>query len=970
MRLAIAASGCCILLAACDQTRAPASAARPAAQFKSSAAADSILSFGEAVYKQSQYDSATTILSHGRDVAVAAGDSSAVARADTWLGLTAWKQGKHARARTLGEGALAMKLRLGLKRDLFRSYNALGLLAWTEGRYADAETLYGKAKQSAEAVNDSVSIAKAIANLGLVHDELGEFGRARGEFQVLNVTAHSAHDTVAEGNSLANLGMVEVHDGNPSAAIDWLQRARALYSAVNSPGGQDAVLGQMGSAYASMGELQKAIVYMDSAVADARAHGLVREQAEDLQIYAELMGEAGDQQAAIRHLARARKLADSAGLASRAGDIALAQARAEAAVSRTDLAIAKAREAVAIHRTSGARLEELKDRLLLAEIAQGGGQADQAQAELRAANEISRGLALPIAAEHVALGTARVADLAGDASSVLRALPGNLTFSRMGLQAGAEAEALRARAFARLKQWPEAAAEGKRAIASLETIRAGLGEGPLRAAFTSDRALVYADLVLALLQLGRTDEAFEVADAARGRALLEHLSVMRGNVRATAGDLFEADRLLRRIDYLTEKLRVADTVKSPERTISMRKDLLDLSARLTAARKDYEDRMRTVARTDPRGSALLGVAKVGFREIQQALEPSEVLVEYLAAENQLLIFVATRDTVVESSSNVSLEDLANRVRLASDILRRSTNAGDGRKVLRTLYDVVIGPVEKTKLAKEGATLIVIPHSALAYLPFAALVAPDGRRLVEAHPILELPSAGALPVLRGDSREPVAGASAVLAPFPEELAGTAAEAAVVKRATTNAATYLGARATEAQLRQALAVSPIVHVASHAVLDQTNAMFSHIELAAAPKRSPEDDGSLEVHELLGIPVRSRLVYLSGCETGVGAAWSTSFSRSQDYATLSQAMLFAGAQNVVATLWRIDDIGASVFARRFYAALPANDVTGALAMAQRAMIRDPRYSTPRFWAGYTVSGAGRVNRGAQTGKRVSVQ
>jgi hypothetical protein len=51
--------------------------------------------------------------------------------------------------------------------------------------------------------------------------------------------------------------------------------------------------------------------------------------------------------------------------------------------------------------------------------------------------------------------------------------------------------------------------------------------------------------------------------------------------------------------------------------------------------------------------------------------------------------------------------------------------------------------------------------------------------------------------------------------------------------------------------------VVHVASHAILDQANPMFSHIELAAAPKRTPADDGSLEVHEILGMPVHSQLV-----------------------------------------------------------------------------------------------------------------
>ena len=68
---------------------------------------------------------------------------------------------------------------------------------------------------------------------------------------------------------------------------------------------------------------------------------------------------------------------------------------------------------------------------------------------------------------------------------------------------------------------------------------------------------------------------------------------------------------------------------------------------------------------------------------------------------------------------------------------------------------------------------------------------------------------------------------------------------------------------------------------------------------------------------------------------------FRQAQDYATLSQAFLYAGARDVVATLWRIDDKGAAIFAGRFYAALAHQPAALALASAQRRMIADPAYA-----------------------------
>jgi CHAT domain-containing protein len=137
-----------------------------------------------------------------------------------------------------------------------------------------------------------------------------------------------------------------------------------------------------------------------------------------------------------------------------------------------------------------------------------------------------------------------------------------------------------------------------------------------------------------------------------------------------------------------------------------------------------------------------------------------------------------------------------------------------------------------------------------------------------------------------------------------------------------------------------------------------MFSSIELAPGPDHTKrEDDGRLETHEVLSLAIHSRLVFLSGCETAIGGSWFGQYSRHDDYATLAQAFLFAGASNVVATLWRIDDRAAAAFARRFYAELASTSPANALARAQRALMEDPTYASPYYWAAYTVSGSDKI-------------
>ena len=152
--------------------------------------------------------------------------------------------------------------------------------------------------------------------------------------------------------------------------------------------------------------------------------------------------------------------------------------------------------------------------------------------------------------------------------------------------------------------------------------------------------------------------------------------------------------------------------------------------------------------------------------------------------------------------------------------------------------------------------------------------------------------------------------------------------------------------------------MVHVASHGLYDAGSPMFAGIRLASATAHGDTgDDGRLETHEVLSMTVRSPLVFLSGCETALGPAWGTSFERSDDYVTLAQAFLFAGAQNVIATFWRIDDRSAADLAGRFSRALVGSSPAEALATAQRELIRGGKYRHPYYWAGYVLSGSGRT-------------
>jgi CHAT domain-containing protein len=215
---------------------------------------------------------------------------------------------------------------------------------------------------------------------------------------------------------------------------------------------------------------------------------------------------------------------------------------------------------------------------------------------------------------------------------------------------------------------------------------------------------------------------------------------------------------------------------------------------------------------------------------------------------------------------------------------------------------------------------------------------------------------------------------VFAPFPDDLPASQAEADAVRRAIPGARSLIGQTATEHALRLALAAPGPVHIATHGILNSASPMFTRLEvarpvIARGADAPPEDDGRLEVHELLDLRIQSPLVFLSGCETGAGPAWSTSFARGDDYATLAEAFLFAGARNVVSTLWRIEDRGAAVFATAFYSDAAGRNPAEALGKAQRRMLSDPQFGSPYYWAAYVATGEGLPPDSATRNDRVRV-
>lgn len=73
-----------------------------------------------------------------------------------------------------------------------------------------------------------------------------------------------------------------------------------------------------------------------------------------------------------------------------------------------------------------------------------------------------------------------------------------------------------------------------------------------------------------------------------------------------------------------------------------------------------------------------------------------------------------------------------------------------------------------------------------------------------------------------------------------------------------------------------------------------------------------------------------------------------------TLAAAFSQAGAQSIVASLWKVEDAATRDFMVAFHRGLPTAGRAGALQQAQLTVLKNPRTAHPYYWAPFILIGA----------------
>jgi len=149
---------------------------------------------------------------------------------------------------------------------------------------------------------------------------------------------------------------------------------------------------------------------------------------------------------------------------------------------------------------------------------------------------------------------------------------------------------------------------------------------------------------------------------------------------------------------------------------------------------------------------------------------------------------------------------------------------------------------------------------------------------------------------------------------------------------------------------LARFPILHFATHGLLRQDHPELSALVLSRFDPAGRPQDGYLRVPDIERLSLPADLVVLSACETALGRQ-----TAGEGMEGLPQAFFTAGASRVLVSLWQVEDSSTAALMESFYRRLLRDRLPAAQALrkAQLAIRAQPRWSAPRFWAGFVLEG-----------------
>ncbi|WP_298921523.1 CHAT domain-containing protein [uncultured Nostoc sp.] len=331
---------------------------------------------------------------------------------------------------------------------------------------------------------------------------------------------------------------------------------------------------------------------------------------------------------------------------------------------------------------------------------------------------------------------------------------------------------------------------------------------------------------------------------------------------------------------------------------------------------------------------------------KQDQTPVTVIYPFILSDRLEVILQLPQKRWLHYATAVSKDEVQTTLKQLQENLTKPHTLRKIQSLSQKVYNWLIKPAEAALAESQTPTLVFVLDGWLRNIPMAALY--DGKQyLIEKYSIaltpgLQLiepkPLQKELKVIAAGLSEPSSGFSA-LPNVKRELEQI--------RADIPSNILLNQEFTRLALQNRInsLPFPVVHLATHG---QFSSKAEETFIVAWKDRIYVKQFNQLVRTIeQNRPEAIELLVLSACQTAAG----------DERAGLGIAGVAfqAGARSTIASLWNLDDESTSVLMNEFYQELANKKLTKAEALrrAQLALLQNPKYKRPRFWAPYILLG-----------------
>jgi CHAT domain-containing protein/tetratricopeptide (TPR) repeat protein len=522
------------------------------------------------------------------------------------------------------------------------------------------------------------------------------------------------------------------------------------------------------------------------------------------------------------------------------------------------------------------------------------------------------------------------------------------------------------------------------AIDEIEKVRSRTSSEESKSGFLARNLEVYEDLIALLIELDKKypdrnydAQAYGYSERAKARALLDTLEEFRSGIRKGLSEEQQRKEIviLQKVSTLQSQLwGESDDAKQ-----------LEAKKKLQDAEMELDRFIVDLRLKNPEYTELKYPEPYDLKKAQKQIDVNTAVLQYFVGERHSYIFAIDAKELqiaplppkaqLEKSVRKYLERISKppRTSLAVDTNRLQR---EFEQQSQALFGQLIAPVQKTLAGKQN--LLLILDDALHYVPFETILMDRDRLIIESFRIAYAPSITIWANLKVKSKEQnskqfIAFGDPILPSDSSESHGSEGSRfsdlrrlryareeveGIASLYPQNALKiYLGEDATESKFKvKEISDYKMIHFATHAMIDEEIPRRSIVILSADAKEGA--DGVLQMHEIWNLNLNAELVVLSACQTGLGKLVS-----GEGMISLMRAFFYAGAKNVVVSLWNVDDKSTADLMKSFYIHMKnGKSQSESLRQAKLDMIRTAKsgsgyaaYKDPYYWAPFVLVGVG---------------